>query len=49
MQVKSARYSCLSDMPLPEDDFFDSIEELIRFMERTNRLPPTPTSAACGC
>ena len=38
MQVARPVLTRLSDMPLPEDDFFDSIEELIRFMERTNRL-----------
>jgi len=38
MQVARPVLTRLSDMPLPEDDFFDSIEEMIRFMERTNRL-----------
>lgn len=28
----------LSDMPIPEDDVFSSIEELIAMMERTNQL-----------
>lgn len=38
MQVARPLLSRLSEMPMPEDDVFESIEDLILYMERTNRL-----------